>query len=159
MATRVQGELAQGFSRAPDMAGPSGLVSVNLTSSFQYQDKFAIHWQNSTSDDPLTLFAFRRFRTSQLLNLRFLEDEIATLEGHIFQAGLKMGVPIGGKDYLGLKGARLDPNALDFKDIITAGNVQRLRNLLKEYSKYDGKFFTKDLTVEMRLFSMLISIP
>lgn len=113
MATGVQRELAQDSSPAPDVARDSGPVSVNLTPSFQYRDKFTIHWQNSTSDDPLTLFAFRRFRTSQLLNLRFLEDEIATLDGQIFQAGLKMGVPIGGKDKLGLKEARLDPNALD----------------------------------------------
>ena len=139
MSTKIRDDIGQSSSRVPDGAHPSipaCPVPVNSTTQSHLQDKFATHWQNSTSDDPLALFAFRRFRTSQLLNLRFLEDEIATLNDQIYQAGLKMGLPIGEKDYLGLKLAQLDPNALDFKDIITTGNVQRLRQSLKEYSKY-----------------------
>jgi hypothetical protein len=41
-------------------------------------------WPRITSDDNLTLHGFRRFKTTHLLNLRFLEEEIAELDHVVY---------------------------------------------------------------------------
>jgi hypothetical protein len=46
--------------------------------------QFRGHWQSSTTDSNLTLHVFRRFKTTHLLNLRFLEGEIADLDHVIY---------------------------------------------------------------------------
>jgi hypothetical protein len=37
-------------------------------------------WKHSTEDNNLALYGFRRFKTSHLLNLRYLEEEISRLD-------------------------------------------------------------------------------
>ena len=88
--------------------------------------------RNATSDNRLTLFGFRRFRTSHLLNLRLLESEIETLDHAVFQNGLELEhLPVLNR--LGLKHAK--------KEVASAVRnfdgdrhlVPRLRALIKEY--------------------------
>lgn len=96
-----------------------------------YAQSFPQHWLGSIADDMISKFGFRRFQTSQLLNIRFLEGEIAELDRQIYKAGLN-----------------LNPSALRFgqviigeqvpaaNEVITKENVLTLRRLLKEYSKH-----------------------
>lgn len=96
---------------------------------------FAKNWKICTSQERVTLFGFRRFRTSQLLNIRFLEDEIAKLDADIYQAGLKLGIEEEKEDRLGLRNAQRLADASEAASIITDANVQKLRSLIREYSK------------------------
>lgn len=92
-------------------------------------------WPIATDDNPLTLFGFRRFRTTHLLNLRFLEEEIAGLDRKFYQAGLQLDVKIVGNDKLGVGCARRDKNALKADDFLDEGLVLKLRDLLKQYGE------------------------
>ncbi|KAF7876956.1 uncharacterized protein EAF02_008176 [Botrytis sinoallii] len=97
--------------------------------------EFRTHWSTSTDDNELSLFSFRRFRTSHLINLRFLEDEIAKVDREIYQAGLQMGIDTQRKDLLGLRSARRDANVAPIEETITQENVRKLRRLLREYDE------------------------
>ena len=66
-------------------------------------EQFSRHWQSSTNNINLTLHSFRRFKTTHLLNLLFLEDEIAKLDYTAYQAGLTLGIDPMSSDRLGLK--------------------------------------------------------
>ncbi|KAF7924404.1 uncharacterized protein EAE98_007455 [Botrytis deweyae] len=97
--------------------------------------EFRTHWSTSTDDNELSLFSFRRFRTSHLINLRFLEDEIAKVDREIYQAGLQMGIDAQRKDLLGLRSARRDADVAPIEETITQENVRKLRRLLREYDE------------------------
>ena len=97
-------------------------------------EQFRSHWHRSTSDNNLTLHGFRRFKTTHLLNLRFLESEIAELDHVIYQAGLGLVENLSAKDRLGLNHARRDKGhpgleAIDRKFVL------KLRDLLQQYGE------------------------
>ena len=94
---------------------------------------FPEHWKQSTADHNLTLHGFRRFKTTHLLNLRFLESEIADLDRKIYQAGLKLGTEISPDDRLGLKHAKKDTEAPSYYRVINREFVLKLRDLLRQY--------------------------
>jgi hypothetical protein len=95
--------------------------------------KFTKHWQNATASNNLTLHGFRRFKTTHLLNLRFLEDEIGELDHIIYQAGLSLGLDPSSSDRLGLEHSKRDANVPQVEETITQELVLKLRRLLKEY--------------------------
>lgn len=90
-------------------------------------------WPRATDDNRLTLFGFQRFRTSHLLNLRFLEDEIHKLDHQIYQAGLNLELPLTKDDRLGLRHGKRDANAQGMEKSISQGLILRLRELIKQY--------------------------
>ena len=55
-----------------------------MESSQNLPVRFPLLWQRSTEDNNLALHGFRRFKTTHLLNLRFLEEEIADLDHAIY---------------------------------------------------------------------------
>jgi hypothetical protein len=57
-------------------------------------------WTISTADDNLTLHGFLRFKTTHLLNLRFLENEITHMDHTLYQAGLGLGLETSSTDRL-----------------------------------------------------------
>lgn len=98
--------------------------------------QFSTHWQNSTADNNLTLHGFRRFKTTHLLNLRFLEAEIAELDHAVYQAGLSLDITPSVQDRLKLKHSKRDENVPQFDTVITSDLVLRLRDLLQRYGRY-----------------------
>lgn len=94
-------------------------------------------WLNVTDDNYLTLYGYRRFRTTHLLNLRFLEDEIAKIDHQIFQAGMKLGYPPTAVDRLGLKHGKRDVNPSHADKVVDQTLILRLRDLLKQYGMWD----------------------
>ena len=89
-------------------------------------------WPEITDDNRLTLFGFRRFRTSHLLNLRYLEDEIHHVDREIYQAGLKLGWSLPKEDRLGIRHSKQDIDART-PESIDRDLVLKLRGLLKSY--------------------------
>jgi hypothetical protein len=98
--------------------------------------RFQRNWQLASADGDLTLYGFRRFKTAHLLNLRFLEDEIAELDHVIYQAGLTLGLDHAPANKLGLKYCRKDPNVPSISVTVTEDLVLKLRNLLRQYGLY-----------------------
>ncbi|CAE7212373.1 hypothetical protein PTTW11_10292 [Pyrenophora teres f. teres] len=88
-------------------------------------------WTTSTADNNLTLYDFRRFKTTHLMNLRFLEEEIA----RIYQVGLKENMPLSSIDRLGLGHSRRDANVPTVNDAITHDFVIRLRKELISHNQ------------------------
>lgn len=99
------------------------------------ESSFRKAWIASTADNNLTLHGFRRFKTTHLLNLRFLENEIAELDHVLYQAGLSLGVSPSSTDRLGLKHSKRDASIPKVSDIITEELVRKLRDLLKQYGR------------------------
>jgi hypothetical protein len=99
----------------------------------QLVDEFRMHWQSATADSNLTLHGFRRFKTTHLLNLRFLESEIADLDHRIYQAGLSLNLSLSLNDRLGLKHSKRDENVPKIHESINKDLVVRLRDLLQKY--------------------------
>lgn len=97
------------------------------------RQQFSVHWQTSTADNNLTLHGFRRFKTTHLLNLRFLEAEIAELDHVIYQAGLSLDIEPSAADRLGLKHSKKDKDTPDVDEVITRDLVLKLRGLLQQY--------------------------
>ena len=93
-------------------------------------------WSNVTDDNALTLFGFRRFRTTHLLNLRLLETEVDKIDHQIYQAGLSLGLPSTSADKLGLRNSRRDERAPSPEEILRPELVSKLRRLLKEYGTW-----------------------
>ncbi|KAI1439484.1 hypothetical protein F5Y02DRAFT_63910 [Annulohypoxylon stygium] len=114
--------------------------------------KFCKHWQSATADNNLTLHGFRRFKTTHLLNLRFLEDEIAELDHTIYQAGLGLGLDISPTDRLGLKHSKKDAHVPEISETITRDLVLKLRDLLKQY---DDSLAAFNNIMSMETFSLL----
>lgn len=126
-----------------DVSAGSQLGESNdhVSSGFRDYDSklFNKIWREITSDNHLTLFGFRRYRTTHLLNLRFLEAEIDQIDHDLYKAGLNLNQPLDGEhviDRLGLKQARKDER-VRAEDIVNRGLILRLRRLMKEYGKCD----------------------
>lgn len=94
---------------------------------------FRKNWQAASADNAIALYGFRRFKTTHLLNLRFLEDEIAELDHIIYQAGLTLGVEHAPANKLGLSYCKRDANTPAIDTTITEALVLKLRGLLKQY--------------------------
>lgn len=90
-------------------------------------------WSNVTDDNPLTLYGFRRFRTTHLLNLRLLEAEIDKIDHMIYQAGLGLRLPATSADKLGFKHNKRDEHAPSAEEVLKPELVSKLRQLLKNY--------------------------
>ena len=99
-----------------------------------YDRQFATLWKKSTGDSNLSLYGFRRFKTSQLLNLRFLEEEIAHLDHIIYQTGLGLQLNPSPLDRLGLRHAKRDRETPGMSQKVTTDLVLKLRELLRQYS-------------------------
>lgn len=109
-------------------------------------------WIASTDDNNLTLHGFRRFKTTHLLNLRFLEHEISTMDHTIYQAGLSLEVSPSSCDRLGLKHSKRDANTPSINDTITREFVLKLRGLVREYDEALAAF---NKIMAMETFSLL----
>ena len=96
-------------------------------------------WKHSTEDNNLTLYGFRRFKTSHLLNLRYLEEEISRVDHDIYQAGLRSGCVPGERDRLGLRYSKMDPSSQRNNEIFDTELILKLRSLLKDYGKSPAK--------------------
>ena len=105
--------------------------SEDLTVASLFRDL----WRKATDDNHLTLYGFRRFRTTHLLNLRYLEEEIDVIDHRIFQAGLRLGhvPPSPSPDKLGLRHGRIDTSALGHGEVMDRELVLRMRELIKQY--------------------------
>lgn len=90
-------------------------------------------WCKATDDNYLTLYGFRRFRTTHLLNLRYLEKEIDALDHQIFQAGFKLGHIPSSLDKLGLQHGKIDPCASGNGEVMTRELVLKMRDLIRQY--------------------------
>jgi hypothetical protein len=99
-------------------------------------EAFRKRWAASTADSNLTLHGFRRFKTTHLLNLRFLENEIASMDHTLYQAGLSLGLTPSSADRLGLSHSKRDMHVPDIEDTITPKFILKLRNLIKEYGMF-----------------------
>lgn len=103
-----------------------------------YSKLFSRVWREITSDNHLTLFGFRRYRTTHLLNLRFLEAEIDKLDHDLYQAGLQLNQPLVRQntlDRLGLKQAKKDNKRMNVDEVVNEDSIIRLRKLIKEYGE------------------------
>lgn len=98
-------------------------------------DVFRKAWIASTADNNLTLHGFRRFKTTHLLNLRFLENEIAEMDHVLYQAGLSLDVSPSSTDRLGLKHSKRDSDIPKISETITDQFKLDLRNLIKQYGR------------------------
>ncbi|KAJ5058009.1 hypothetical protein J3E72DRAFT_404431, partial [Bipolaris maydis] len=109
-------------------------------------------WTASTADKNTTLHSFRRFKTAHLLNLRFLEDEIAQMDYDLYQAGFSLELPISSCDRLGLKHGSRDPKFTTIDQVITRKFIKKLRSLLQEY---DGALDAFNKIMMMETISLL----
>lgn len=103
-----------------------------------YSERFSTVWREITSDNHLTLFGFRRYRTAHLLNLRFLEAEINEIDHDLYQAGLQLDQPLDRAhtiDRLGLKQAKIDSKRVRIEEVANEALIMRLRRLIKEYGE------------------------
>jgi hypothetical protein len=96
-------------------------------------DIFRKCWATSTADNNLTLHGFRRFKTTHLLNLRFLEAEIAEMDYTVYQAGLSLDLSPSSTDRLGLRHSKRKFQKSAVDDTITPEFVLKLRGLLQQY--------------------------
>ncbi|EDU43190.1 predicted protein [Pyrenophora tritici-repentis Pt-1C-BFP] len=78
-------------------------------------------WARTSSVD-----AFRKCWTTQLLNLRFLENEIADMDHTIYQAGLSLGLSPSPGDRLGLQYSKRDADVPKVNDCVLAALLRRL---------------------------------
>ena len=122
---------------------PDRIAMANSTISQPPQSlaqEFAKLWHASTADSNITLYSFRRFKTTHLLNLRFLEAEIAELDHKIYQAGLSLNIEPSSIDRLGLKHCKRDKVIPSLEDTITRDLILQLRKLVKEYGTLPGSY-------------------
>lgn len=107
-----------------------------MTDFKRYPEAFRKNWQTATDDNNLTLYGFRRFKTSHLLNLRFLEDRIAELDHILYQAGLSLNTDHTPANRLGLEHCKKDSQVPSIASTITTELVSELRDLIKQYGLY-----------------------
>ena len=110
--------------------------NADICANYSYSETFSKVWREITSDNHLTLFGFRRYRTIHLLNLRFLEAEIDKIDHDLYQAGLQLEQPLGRDhrlDRLGLKQAKRDCQRTKIEEVVNEDVILRLRGLIKEY--------------------------
>ncbi|KKY30775.1 hypothetical protein UCDDA912_g09278 [Diaporthe ampelina] len=118
-------------------AAPQPLTTTDATPKHTiYATRFRKNWKAASADSDLILYGFRRFKTSHLLNLRFLEDEISELDHIVYQAGLTLGLDHAPANKLGLKYSKRDTKVPDITATITDELVIRLRSLLKQYGPW-----------------------
>jgi hypothetical protein len=113
-------------------------ISITATTNEGKSETYRLFekvWSSSTEDSNLALYGFRRFKTTHLLNLRLLEEEIDRIDHRIYQAGLKLGIDPSPSDRLGLKYCQKEEHALQPEEIINEELISRLRELLKQYGK------------------------
>lgn len=110
--------------------------SQSTPNLYIHAKEFRKAWQAASADSALSLYGFRRFKTSHLLNLRFLEAEIADLDHVIYQAGLTLGLDHAPGNKLGLNYCKRDAKVPNIDETITEEFVLRLRDLLKQYGPY-----------------------
>ena len=118
---------------AKDGAKKADMQLQDNESPAHSDDLFPKFWREVSADNRQTLYGFRRFRTSHLLNLRFLEAEIDKIDRIFYQAGLSLETR-SVLDRLGIKDAMRDVNPPKLGDINEA-LTHRLRSLIKEYGK------------------------
>ena len=104
------------------------------------KEEFRRLWEMSTDDNNITLYGFRRFKTTHLLNLRLLEDEIANLDHEVYQAGLGLRLLPSSTDRLGLRHSKLDSDVPSVHDTFTRDFVLSLRGLVKEYGTWARRY-------------------
>ncbi|KAH9882576.1 hypothetical protein J1614_000812 [Plenodomus biglobosus] len=109
-------------------------------------------WLASTADSNLTLHGFRRLKTTHLLNLRFLENEVAEMDRILYQAGLGLGLSQSRTDRLGLKHCKRDASSFKVDDIINDDFMLKLRHTLKQYDEALASF---NNIMNMETFSLL----
>lgn len=115
----------------------STMCNHNERAYTKTQEMFRKVWPTITDPNPLTLFGFRRFRTSHLLNLRALEHDILQIDHQIFQAGLSLGAAHGDRDRLALAYAARDFNTVGNQiHMIDDELIHRLRDLLQQYGRW-----------------------
>jgi hypothetical protein len=114
---------------------PSQHLRQGSTSRNALLAAFPRVWQEATSDNTFTLHGFRRFRTSHLLNLRFLEQGLADLDRQFFQAGLALRQPDRPLNKLGLNEAKIDQVAAgaNLSLSIDQESIDKLRELVARY--------------------------
>ncbi len=120
---------------------------VNIDSNSCYVELFSKVWREITSNNHLTLFEFRRYRTTHLLNLRFLKAEIDKIYHDLYQADLQLDQSLDREhiiDRLDLKQAKKDSKRMKIEKVVNKALVMRLRRLIK---KYDECIFNEALTV------------
>ena len=98
------------------------------------RNSFASFGPMSRVDNYLILYGFRGFRTTHLLNLRFLEDDISKIDHKIYQAGLKLDLAPANVDKLGLRHGKRDRNAPEVEEVIDQELLLKLRELIEQYS-------------------------
>lgn len=121
--------------------------------------RFRKNWQAASADSSITLYGFRRFKTSHLLNLRFLEDEIAELDHMVYQAGLTLGIEHAPANRLGLNYCKRDRRIPAIRETITHELVLRLRDLLKQYGLWPYLFKFEEIDSLRRLFGNMQMKP
>lgn len=129
MAKAADEDISYSKSRASDVQDDLNQKDRNSETARLFRNV----WSNITDDNALTLYGFRRFRTTHLLNLRLLEIEIDKIDHQIYQAGLSLGLPSTSADKLGLKHSKRDGHAPSPEEILDPELVSKLRQLLKEY--------------------------
>ncbi|KAH0533250.1 hypothetical protein TsFJ059_001839 [Trichoderma semiorbis] len=115
-------------------------------------EQFPNHWQASTADSNLTLHGFRRFKTTHLLNLRYLEAEVAEIDHLIYQLGLSLNVEPSTTDRLGLKHCKRDEILPSTDEAVSKELIQRLRQSLKQY---DEALIAFNTIMSMDTFALL----
>ncbi|KAF8850984.1 hypothetical protein BDZ45DRAFT_768000 [Acephala macrosclerotiorum] len=75
----------------------------------------------------------RRFKTTHLLNLRLLEEEIDRIDHQIYQAGLNLGLDPSPADRLGLRHCQKDEHAPRPEEVLDEKLILKLRDLLRQY--------------------------
>lgn len=140
MHTSIKEDKEVGKSEPPlpeNSAAPKELHNNrNFLGDKKLADLFRKFWLQVTDDNNLTLYGFRRFRTAQLLNLRFLEQEIGELDHQIYQAGMKLGHTPSSTDRLGLRYGKRDVDARGVDEVVNQCLVARLHELLQKYGTY-----------------------
>lgn len=129
-------EAADGDDSYSKSTGPNVQENSNTRiGSSETARLFRSLWSNITDDNALTLYGFRKFRTTHLLNLRLLETEIDKIDHQVYQAGLSLGLPTTSADKLGLKHSKRDRHAPSPEAVLNPQLVSKLRQLLKEYDE------------------------
>ncbi len=138
----IKKRLTEG-SMTQEQESSGSIHSIDISANSQldescYSELFSKVWHDITSDNHLTLFGFRRYRTTHLLNLRFLEAEINKIDHDLYQAGLQLDQPLDREhtiDRLGLKQAKKDSKRMKVEEVVHKALVMRLRRLIKEYGE------------------------
>ncbi|KAK0617665.1 hypothetical protein B0T14DRAFT_590498, partial [Immersiella caudata] len=99
--------------------------------------------------------SFRRFKTSHLLNLRFLESEVAELDHKTFQAGLSLGGQPSPAERLGLGHSKRDDVLPPNQEVITKGLVLKAFLTLADRTCKDDALLRLNRIMSMDTFSLI----